>query len=509
MVTASHNPPQDNGYKVYLGDGSQIVPPADAEIAARIDAVGHALPTIPRGDPGARARRDRSWTATSTSSPASPATARATSTSSTPRCTASAARRWCRCSRPPGSPRRAWSPSRQQPDPDFPTVAFPNPEEPGRDGPGAGARRRPAAPTWWSPTTPTPTAARSRCPGPHGWRMLRGDEVGALLAHALLARGAEGVYATTIVSSTLLVEDGRRRRAAVRRDADRLQVDRAGRGARLRLRGGARLLRGPRARARQGRRLRAAAAVRARGAASRPRAARSPTCSTTWPATHGLHATDQLSVRVDRPRRDRRGDGPPAQHPADDPGRPGRGGVDDLDLGSEPTCPPTDGLRYRLADGARVVVRPSGTEPKLKCYLEVVVPVEAVDAGGGTDAVDAARIERRRAPRRAARRHPGGRRDLSWPLRPISAMHEADDRRDQQHDLGPGRLTAHLAAERDLLGGARRIASQPSAASAARCRIRCSTMSGYDEGTALAVSRSVSRRPLIAWRRLRPTAGEM
>ena len=48
MVTASHNPPQDNGYKVYLGDGSQIVPPADAEIAARIAAVG-SVADLPRG----------------------------------------------------------------------------------------------------------------------------------------------------------------------------------------------------------------------------------------------------------------------------------------------------------------------------------------------------------------------------------------------------------------------------------------------------------------------------
>jgi len=41
--------------------------------------------------------------------------------------------------------------------------------------------------------------------------------------------------------------------------------------------------------------------------------------------------------------------------------------------------PPTEGLRYRLAGGARVVVRPSGTEPKLKCYLEVVIGVEGDD----------------------------------------------------------------------------------------------------------------------------------
>ena len=62
-------------------------------------------------------------------------------------------------------------------------------------------------------------------------------------------------------------------------------------------------------------------------------------------------------------------------------------GVDDLADGSA-DLPPTDGLRFRLAERSRVVVRPSGTEPKVKCYLEVVVPVEEGEDG----AVDAARI---------------------------------------------------------------------------------------------------------------------
>ncbi|MDQ3664488.1 MAG: phospho-sugar mutase, partial [Actinomycetota bacterium] len=109
---------------------------------------------------------------------------------------------------------------------------------------------------------------------------------------------------------------------------------------------------------------------------------------------HGVHATDQLSVRVDdlsliatameRLRAD-----PPAR----------LGGlaverVDDLADGSvEKTgLPPTDGIRLVLAECGRVVVRPSGTEPKLKAYLEVVVPVESVTDDDAADAVQAARI---------------------------------------------------------------------------------------------------------------------
>jgi phosphomannomutase len=71
------------------------------------------------------------------------------------------------------------------------------------------------------------------------------------------------------------------------------------------------------------------------------------------------------------------------------------GGLDvarfvDLEDGFE-GLPPTDGVRLDLAEHTRVIVRPSGTEPKLKCYLEVVVPVTSDGAPDHTD-VDAARL---------------------------------------------------------------------------------------------------------------------
>jgi len=93
---------------------------------------------------------------------------------------------------------------------------------------------------------------------------------------------------------------------------------------------------------------------------------------------YGLHATDQLSIRVtdlaeigammDRLRAD-----PPSEL-----GGRAVESVEDLATGTA-DLPPTDGLRYRLAGGARVVVRPSGTEPKLKCYSEVIVQVTGSD----------------------------------------------------------------------------------------------------------------------------------
>jgi len=102
-------------------------------------------------------------------------------------------------------------------------------------------------------------------------------------------------------------------------------------------------------------------------------------------AEHGLHATDQLSVRVTDLGEIAAAMARLRAAPPTSLGGLEVVGVDDLAAGSA-ALPPTDGLRYRLAEGGRVIVRPSGTEPKLKCYLEVVIPVHP------DDGVEAARI---------------------------------------------------------------------------------------------------------------------
>ncbi|MGH3369557.1 MAG: phospho-sugar mutase, partial [Nocardioidaceae bacterium] len=130
MVTASHNPPQDNGYKVYLGDGSQIVPPADLEIASHIDAAGAA----------SAVRRSDAWDelddtvvdayATRVAALVAPDSPRDLVAVYTPlhgvggETVGDVLRR-------AGFPPLHVAPAQADPDPAFPTVAFPNPEEPG------------------------------------------------------------------------------------------------------------------------------------------------------------------------------------------------------------------------------------------------------------------------------------------------------------------------------------------------------------------------------------------
>lgn len=220
--------------------------------------------------------------------------------------------------------------------------------------------------------------------GVHGWRMLRGDEVGALLAAHLLAKGRRGVLATTIVSSSLL---GKMARAAGCGYAETLtgfkwigRVDGLAFGYEEAL---GYCCDPEHVRDKDG--VSALLLLCEMAAAAKAEGRTLDDLLDDIAREHGLHATDQLSVRVSdltlisRAMETLRGTPPVAL------GGLEVLGVDDLSHGSA-DLPPTEGLRYRVAGDARVVVRPSGTEPKLKCYLEVVVPV-----GEGGD-VAAARI---------------------------------------------------------------------------------------------------------------------
>lgn len=377
-VTASHNPPRDNGYKVYLGDGSQIVPPADGEIADAIAAVG-PLAGVHRPESGWEilgndvldaylARTDAVLDA------GSPRTAQIVHTAmhgvGTSVLTAAFARA--------GFPEPVLVAEQAEPDPAFPTVAFPNPEEPGAmDLAFATARR--ANPDIVIANDPDADRCAVAVPDASvdgGWRMLRGDEVGALLAAHLVARGATGVFAESIVSSSLL---GR-------------IAEKAGNGYEETLTGFKWIARvdGLRygyeealgycvdpdgVRDKDG--ITAALLVAELASVLKEQGRTLLDLLDDIAVEHGLHATDQLSVRVedlsviaDAMRRLR--EAPPTALAG-----LAVTSAEDLSEGTE-QLPPTDGLRYRL-EGARVIVRPSGTEPKLKCYLEVVVPVGSAD----------------------------------------------------------------------------------------------------------------------------------
>jgi phosphomannomutase len=372
VVTASHNPPQDNGYKVYADDGAQIVPPADAEIEAAIRAVGsaRAIPLDDRGvtllDDGVVAEYVAAVAGLAGDGPRELTivhTAMHGVGTEVARRVFDAA----------GFAPLIAVPQQEQPDPDFPTVAFPNPEEPGALDLAfdlAAARGADIV------VANDPDADRCAVAVPDaggGWRMLRGDEVGVLLADALLRRGIRGTYATTIVSSSMLRALTAARGAAYAETltgfkwisraapdlaygyeealgyavAPSLVRDKDGVSAALLV-------------------AELAAALKADGSSLTGRLDE-------LAAEVGRYVTDQVSVRVadltriaDTMRRLR------TNPPRDLLGK--RVQVEDL-------LPDADVLRLTV-DGARVVVRPSGTEPKLKAYLEVVEPSGDAAAAG-------------------------------------------------------------------------------------------------------------------------------
>ncbi len=406
MVTASHNPPQDNGYKVYLGgrvapaegNGVQIVPPADEQIAAAIAAVD-SVASVPRPDDGWHTLGEAVLEAYlhDVAALARPGGPRELSIVLTP-LHGVGGRTVVRALCAAGFAEPYVVPQQAEPDPDFPTVSFPNPEEPGAiDLALAAAAERGADLVIANDPDADRCAVAVVDPAAgtdvHGtWRMLRGDELGALLGAHLLRRGlpdtTDGrppVLACSIVSSQLLGQIARHhgvRHAEtltgfkwiarvpglvygyeeaigycvaphVVRDKDGVST----------------------------------AVLVAELAASLKAAGRTLLEELDDLArAYGVHATDQLSVRVDDLALIGQAMTRLREHPPTElAGQP----VTEVSDLARPSggLPPTEGLRYRTHGGLRVVVRPSGTEPKLKCYLEAVVPV----SGSSTSALTRAR----------------------------------------------------------------------------------------------------------------------
>ena len=376
VVTASHNPPEDNGYKVYLGDGSQIVPPADQEIAARIlEVARHRLDDVPRspvfttvgeelvaayvaraaGLVAPEAPRELAWVYTPLHGVGGSVVERVVAAA--------------------GFPAATTVTEQATPDPDFPTVPFPNPEEPGAiDLAVALAERAEVDLVVANDPDADRCAVATVVDG--AWRMLSGDELGALLGDYALRRGVRGTYACSVVSSSLLETMAAAYgqpftttltgfkwigrvpglvfgyEEAIGYCVDPAAVpDKDGISALVRVLG-------------------LAAELKATGSSL---AARLDEIA----RRYGVHGTDQLSVRVAD--LDLIG-AAMARVRADPPTRLDGESVTVTDLAEGGgDLPPTDAVLLS-GPSVKVVVRPSGTEPKLKCYLEARRPPDPAEA---------------------------------------------------------------------------------------------------------------------------------
>ena len=375
MVTASHNPPQDNGYKVYLGGtvdgieyrGSQIVSPTDVSIAQKIDAIT-SLKEQPRG---------KEWTVLgeeiiqkyidrTASLATKPGSLRIVYTAMHGVGTETLQRVFHKA----GFQSPILVEAQAAPDPDFPTVAFPNPEEPGAiDLALETAKSFDADLVIANDPDADRCAAAVKDPAT-GWRMLRGDELGAILGESIARKTNTGMFANSIVSSSILKKiaehykieftetlTGFKWLAKIKNltfgyeealgyavDAKTVN-DKDGISAAITL-------------------AQIATDLAADGKTLLD------LLDEIW-ARHGFHATEQISIRLsDLSKVGVILGGLRSNPPQNIAGR----AVTSIDDLAAPTdgLPPTDGLRIWLDGGVRIIIRPSGTEAKMKCYIEVI-----------------------------------------------------------------------------------------------------------------------------------------
>ena len=392
MVTASHNPPQDNGYKVYLGDGRQIVSPVDEQISSLIKAVSDVREII-QVDAGTIVSDDvsNSYLARATQLIASGPTSESERKSVTSVYTAIHGVGWKTLRsalNDSGFLEPIAVPEQRDPDPAFPTVAFPNPEEKGALDIAIALAKKNSVDVLLA-NDPDADRFAAAVPNAEGeWITLRGDQIGTLLGWWMIERanlvGAKlsGTFANSIVSSMLLEAIAKSAglkyvstltgfkwvsrvnnlvfgyEEALGYCVDPQHVsDKDG--------------------------ISAAAIFMELMAHLKSRN------STIWQVLdelallHGLHETNQVSIRVtssEQVAKTMRGirSNPPKQL-----GELQVIGTDDLAIGFG-DLPKTDAVIIHLSgrneiEKARVIIRPSGTEPKIKCYLEVVVSGEDLE----------------------------------------------------------------------------------------------------------------------------------
>ena len=373
MVTASHNPGTDNGYKVYLGgiidgvpyEGSQIISPIDQEIFADILSVS-SLKNIPRGSQWniLDEKIIRSYVHRTAATVSSPRDIKVVYSAmhgvgtETLRSVFHAA----------GFAEPILVSAQAEPDPDFPTTPFPNPEEPGAINLALETAR-----SFDADIVIANDPDADRCAvaiKDSDWRMLRGDEVGAILGEYIARHNTQGVFANSIVSSSLLAKIAAHYKIvfaetltgfkylskipdltfgyeeALGYCIDSKSVnDKDGISAALKI-------------------VEIAAELKSRGSSLGEFLAEIS-------AQYGYFYTSQISLRVNhlseltRTMENLRRNFP--QEIA------GYRVVRFTDLAQpHDGLPATDGIRFWLGEAIRIIIRPSGTEPKIKCYIEII-----------------------------------------------------------------------------------------------------------------------------------------
>lgn len=397
MVTASHNPPRDNGYKVYLGGsngGSQIIAPVDSQMAAEIARVSETqtFDSIPKSTNYVTGGQElRAAYISHTAGLIEPAANANLSVVFT----AMHGVGWQTLTevfRAAGLPQPAVVREQITPDGTFPTVAFPNPEEPGALDLAFATASQVHANLILAcdPDADRLAVAIPDAGEPAGWRKLTGDQVGLILgvevAKRAAASGESGSLACSIVSSSQLALVAAEYGLGFEQTLTGFKwiskvpnlifgfeealgycvdpthtPDKDGISAALLIAGLANTL------ALEGSSLEEYLALLSE--------------------RYGHFATGQVSQRFT--------DVAIAQHKVAELRTAPPTTIDgqsveftDLALGNA-KLKPTDGLMFTLADSRRVIIRPSGTEPKLKCYLQAIGESEA-DAAAKLAALDAA-----------------------------------------------------------------------------------------------------------------------